>query len=51
MAGDVFAEVDAGAQLATVWIDNPSRFNAMSIQMWERLAEVLRGLLLTQLSG
>jgi enoyl-CoA hydratase/carnithine racemase len=46
MAGDVFAEVDAGTKLATVWIDNPSRFNAMSIQMWERLAEVLRGLAL-----
>lgn len=44
MAGDVFAEIDAGTKIATVWIDNPNRFNAMSIQMWERLAEVLRGL-------
>jgi enoyl-CoA hydratase/carnithine racemase len=46
VSGDVYAEIDAGAKLATVWIDNPSRFNAMSIQMWERLAEVLRGLAL-----
>ena len=44
MAGDVFAEIDAGTKIATIWIDNPNRFNAMSIQMWERLAEVLRGL-------
>ncbi|WP_298210475.1 enoyl-CoA hydratase-related protein [Ferrimicrobium sp.] len=42
--GSVFAEVDAGTKVATVWIDNPERLNAMSIQMWERLAEVLRGL-------
>jgi len=42
--GNVFAEVDAGTKVATVWIDNPERVNAMSIQMWERLAEVLGAL-------
>ncbi|MGC9154749.1 MAG: enoyl-CoA hydratase/isomerase family protein [Ferrimicrobium sp.] len=44
MQGNVFAEVDAGTKVATVWIDNPERVNAMSIQMWERLSEVLGAL-------
>ncbi|MEX6429560.1 MAG: enoyl-CoA hydratase/isomerase family protein [Ferrimicrobium sp.] len=44
MRGEVFAEVSAPTKVATVWIDNPERINAMSIHMWRRFVEVLEGL-------
>jgi len=44
MPGEIYAQVDAPTKVATVWIDNPDRVNAMSIHMWNRLAEVLHGL-------
>ncbi len=41
MAGSVYAEVDAASRVATLWIDNPERRNALSVEMWRSIPEVV----------
>ncbi len=41
MGGSLYAEVDAASGVATLWIENPERRNALSVGMWRSLAEVI----------